>query len=918
MTNNHCYKFPPMVAQMKHKVRSPLFEGTQKVQALWFDIALIGETEARRRVLNHWAPGAQLYLIHSGFLLILAEPRIGDCAAFGGLPLCQVAGILSSAPLLADERMAALPSSVWLVHAAEAQLVTLTTAPRIDPSVWLDLSVIPLYTPLKMPRAAIAGSGEEAILGTTPMREIFSGAIPPPSQKRDDFLKQVDQVQHRGNAVVRGIGISIAIVGMAALFVGAMPLGLLRLFGGGTSAKPSSSGSSRPKRSPSALEQRLTALMARMAIFTRASKIIGWRQAAYLRKMMSLLEQGDIREALRHAIPLDSLSQGNRPAFGKPRPRTSLDISGPSQTRSTISLGFELENYLREAYRRTFERLDREGKIDEATYVLAELLKRGEEAVDYLENKGRIKQAAQLAETMELAPEIAVRLWCMAGNIERAIQLARLGQAFGAAVHLLERRQSPQAPLLRLQWAEDLALRGQLTDAADAIWPLVEHREKALAWLIEAERVGGTLGIKALLKKLVLLPSSLADSEAAILSLLDDVSEHGAQQRMHMGIELLMLSQQSSATKRVAAELIRPLLADRLGQNNQFDKKSLTKLISLSDSDVLQADMPTLTIPSISVSPGLSARTEPLQVHLLERGLLKIHDARRLLDGHYLLALGENGVIRIDKHGRQLAHFPVPATRLVMAAGKQRVLALVQRDSMWRVSRIDLIQRKVSDWIIQPLSFWAEQYDGLVWNAVIENRLVAIDTGKDQLTINWQVADLPGQVIAFLEERGSQTILLSTGEDIQQWRYLLPTRRLIQRDSFPYPQYELSALLPHSSHDAPTLIRQIGDGPYPSLQVHNGGTITAFALKLETLVSLPKVTQQAGFLFVQSYPEDDDTLQCLIADGSTGKELAHLSIAECDQGRVHIDEDHVLLFDLKGRLIDICCENSQVHTLTLA
>jgi len=186
---------------------------------------------------------------------------------------------------------------------------------------------------------------------------------------------------------MRGISASISVLGMAAMLIGAVPLGLIKLFGGSARASSSSSSAQRTMRVPSALEQRLTALMARLAIFTRASKIIGWRQAAYLRKMMSLLENGDMGEALRHAIPLDSMSRINRPAFGPPRPRASLDISAPGQASGVIVLGFELENYLRTTYRRTFERLDREGKIDEATFVLAELLKSGGEAVDYLEKK---------------------------------------------------------------------------------------------------------------------------------------------------------------------------------------------------------------------------------------------------------------------------------------------------------------------------------------------------------------------------------------------------------------------------------------------------------------------------------------------------------------------------------------------------
>lgn len=886
-----------------NKVRRPLHEGMQLVHALWLDLALTGEAEARRRVLRHWAPGARLHLVQDGWLLLLATPRQARCELLDGLALCQQAGILSSAPLAPDERAATPPSCFWLVRAAQAQLVSLAASPRIDPAAWLELDAIALHAPLRPPRAAAA---ESALLAALPVHDIFSGALAPPSTSRGDFLQQLDQARHGQRSALPGAGVGQVVAGMAGI--------LAKLFDAHAQA---TSGQQASQQQPSALGQRLAALASRLAIVTRASSIIGWRQAAYLRKMMELLEKGDTAEALRHAIPLDTSSQAGRQAFGTPRPRSNLEISGPSRTRSVIGLGGELEDYLRTTYRRTFERLDREGKIDEATYVLAELLKQGGEAVDYLEKHGRLRQAAQLAETMELAPEIAVRLWCMAGNLERAVQLAKLGQAFAAAVQLLEKRRSAQAPLMRQLWAEDLALRGQLVEAAGAIWPLPEQQGQALLWLLEGERAGGTLGLRSLLKKLVLLPASLADSEARLLQLLDDDSEHGVQQRMRLATELLVLSQHSPATKRLAAELMRPLLADRMAGRSDFDKKSLTKLLSLSDGAILQADLPPLSISATTPPAGLAARGEVLRVHLDERGLLAIHDARRLPDGHYLLALGEGGVVRIDRHGRQLAQFPVPATRLVLAAGGQRALALVQRDSKWRVSRIDLIARKVSDWIIEPLRFWADNYDGLVWNAVIDNRLVAIDTSKDRLTVCWQVADLPGRVVAFLEEQGTQTLLLETKWEIEQWRYQLPARRLMQRDSFPRPRHQVLALLPHSARDTPTLVRELRDKGYALLQVHNGVSAAPFTLALRTLCYLIEVTQAAGLLLVRSYPDDGDTLDCLVADNRTGKVLAQLSLADCKSARVQVDDGHILLFDLAGRLMDVCCEDSAVHVLTL-
>jgi hypothetical protein len=137
----------------------------------------------------------------------------------------------------------------------------------------------------------------------------------------------------------------------------------------------------------------------------------------------------------------------------------------------------------------------------------------------------------------------------------------------------------------------------------------------------------------------------------------------------------------------------------------------------------------------LSSSQPLAARTVPLEVDLDERGLLPIHDARHLSDGHSLLALDESGVMRIDRHGRQLAHYPIPAHCLVLAESGHRALALARRDNTFRVSRVDLLIRNVSDWVSLPFAFWAEQYDGVTWNVVLDNRLIAVDTTQDRLAV---------------------------------------------------------------------------------------------------------------------------------------------------------------------------------------
>jgi hypothetical protein len=61
------------------------------------------------------------------------------------------------------------------------------------------------------------------------------------------------------------------------------------------------------------------------------------------------------------------------------------------------------------------------------------------------------------------------------------------------------------------------------------------------------------------------------------------------------------------------------------------------------------------------------------------------------------------------------------------------------------------------------------------------------------------VADLPGKVASYAEERHCQTILMTTPEGIEQWRYLLPAWRLNQRDGWPLPDSDVWKVLANAN-----------------------------------------------------------------------------------------------------------------------
>jgi hypothetical protein len=434
--------------------------------------------------------------------------------------------------------------------------------------------------------------------------------------------------------------------------------------------------------------------------------------------------------------------------------------------------------------------------------------------------------------------------------------------------------------------------------------------------LLQAERSGGTLGIRALARKLALQPATLADSEPAIVALLAAEGEEGARLRARMADELLVLKEHSSATRRLMTELIRHVVPERIAGLNHIEKRDINRLLQLADTALLKADLPPFNLPGIASASPLATRSTPATASLEERGLLPIHDACRLDGGQYLLALGESGVMRVDRRGRQLAHYPVPAHHLVLADNGQRALALAARDQTFRISRLDLSSSKVMDWISLPCTFWAQRYDGAIWNAVVDGRIVAIDTMQDRLAVIWQVADLPGRIIDFNEDRQRQTILFATPEGLEQWRYMLPARRLNQRDGFAAPDSDVWRVLSGSNSNVPFKLSLLSSEQDTSLIIQRDGHPHSARLTLGAIARDPQVSIHGNWLL--TVVDDGSSGSCLIADLQHANLKAALALPHAVCPRVRAHDDRILFFDRCGRLIDVDCSSGQVHSLTFS
>jgi hypothetical protein len=221
--------------------------------------------------------------------------------------------------------------------------------------------------------------------------------------------------------------------------------------------------------------------VARALVWTRLASIAGRRQAEYLARMLEMFDSNRLDEALRHAIPLsDRIAEALRPSLGTPSPRSDLSIVPRRGAASTsIGLGPDLYELLRQRYRRAFERLVARGEIEKAAFVLAELLGADEEAVSFLERHGRFLLAAQVAEARGLRSGLVIRQWFLAGDRARALRIARRTGAYADAVARLERSHAKEARAFRILWADALASSGAYAAAVDVIWPVEDARRVA-------------------------------------------------------------------------------------------------------------------------------------------------------------------------------------------------------------------------------------------------------------------------------------------------------------------------------------------------------------------------------------------------------------------------------------------------------
>ncbi len=786
-------------------IHAPLWQGYQHIQALWFSHQLYPEHLRQQHILDYWQTGSVAYRFRDGDLLLWRQAQSLRCEYTPGLALCKLGSVLTSAPFTASEIKRLGPADAYIVTGAEAQRLYYTDAMRLKPYEWIDLSAYPLQAAILLPSAPQI-LPELVVPEQAPsIHRLFAGTIPEPAAERNQILQQLatqsTPSDHSALSPRTATAISLvtSITGLlmaafASVFL--LPIFLRRSSPGQSVATTTPQPAQQPASAPAAAQgpatpaspSRFQKWLEKLHMLTGLSRRFDQQHTAYMKKMLQMFEQGELDEALRHAIPLGNagdISLGK--SAGKLAPRQHLEISsGRKAVGGLLSAHPDLHAYLERIYQQAYDHYDHIGDIDKAAYILAELLNRKQAALDYLEKHQRYAQAADLCVNWQMSPTIAIRLYLLAGNIAQVNLLGTTTHCFAAAIHSLGDRHPEHVRTLRRLWAEHLIEQGFWLQAVDAIWPVPEERERAIQWLRQVEQVYGELGLRAWLQRLMLEPEQCALEMDRALALCQQDSA-----AFHRAIALIFALQQQYTTPPPAAliHLWTPfLLADWQQGKLQLAPKELRKWVDWSQNALLRADL-----PKISAQESASAQSQAqwahteLKLDAPDPGLWHLHDVMPLSSGRTLLALGESGLVMIDDAQQVLLRFNMPAFRIVLADSQEVALLLTHRAEGWLVYRVDLVTGASKALGLTDIDHYAPTFDGMSWLVAKDQTLQIVDTRASARQLLFAPTATSGVIRQLGRYGNTEIVICESAFGCTVSHYQPPYRRLSYDETLPRP-----------------------------------------------------------------------------------------------------------------------------------
>ncbi|MFG1840454.1 bpX6 domain-containing protein [Micromonospora sp. NPDC049175] len=801
------------------------FRGQLPARALLIDVPLLGEVEARRRVVETWRPGSALFDLPTGAWLLEFDQAVPVRAELApGLVLVDSAGVLHPHGTPVE---GAQDGDVLLPHAGTTTVANRANLPRVDRSSWIDLTALRIEPLAALDRPVVAAATPAPWQPPPPAPDLRAVAGVASRPRRTRRLLSASTRSRRWRrlpdtlvAKIVAIGAAVLAYGLAALVAAAHPMlvvgagagllwGISRLIarGTGTSADLGAPPTGRGTSSGG----RWNALLARLVLASRAALLARNAQHRYLRRLDAAFARRDWDSALREAIAVGG--SGGRPTLRLPRPRTGELVPHPHLPGGAgVPIDVGIQHHLRTLYLQAATELDGAGRVEESAFVLADLLDLPAEAVALLERHRRYRLAATLAEGRELDPDLAVRLWWRAGDRDRALRVARARGAFAAAVERLAGVDVAAARQLRAEWVGARQAADDHLGAVEAAWPDDALRPLVVTNIQAGMALSGHTAGYLFAHLVTWRPT--ATSVGTALALLDsrDRELTPAQRGFAAALGELRCTDRA-ADRRLCTGALRLLVRDAAGDpgGDAGERRRVAGRLRDRADRLAAADLPPLPASRV---PGSDT---PVDITAAgDAGQLPIHDAVLLAGRAILTAHGEFGVRLIGLDGRTRARWDVPAHQLVVADHGANVLLVARHGTSGEVRALDLSTRRLRPPVAITAHHVLPSYDGALLTVVDDDGIAFVDLTADVPRVTWRELD-PG--IAVLDIARSPTSLAalvritrqpgSDADHTEVWRWDLPAlmlrlRRPVDLDGLASVALLASSALITTRHDEHT------------------------------------------------------------------------------------------------------------------
>jgi hypothetical protein len=507
----------------------------------------------------------------------------------------------------------------------------------------------------------------------------------------------------------------------------------------------------------------------------------------YVKKMLDLFERQQWNEALRYALPIDPgiSTLGWQKFLGKLMPRSGLKFTSPFSSGWAVGTSLQGLDWLTGIYRKALDKMVQSGRIEEAAFMLGEILHDPAAAVELLESHGLFEQAAKLATLKGLPAALQIRLWFLCRKVDSALELARRFEAHADAMTQLESKNPERTDEFRRYWAEDLARAARFGEALQVGWSVRTGLSHYSDWLRHCLKQDGAASHSAL--ALCLVDPDLREAHQLVREL----------RRRTLTCQLSRLPEQSQLLERLknqagaeevddpdlqgwARDMARRLMRASTGPFPLGDSSTLAFLIRVARDPWLAHDRP----PRL---PKSDLRLGSWQEAIPQRGFQPIWDALPVGDGQMLVALGHSGLRLLSPQGERLAHFDIPAHRLIWPQQGERILIISgQRCFLY-------LRGQLKPWFSLDLDGFCEHHSGFQWLAWRGERLYAFDLCQEERLLALQEVKLPHPVRRLA--LGSNRLCVGTSKTVHTFEY--PSLKALQSGN--YQPKEMDLLTPTGS-----------------------------------------------------------------------------------------------------------------------